>query len=116
MIIQDNFGKGHALKNQAAVIPYNDRVKRGLKAFGVNFLAAIASIFVPVLHFFLVPLFLFLSVYQGLAKFKQTRRLNLNDETCPVCNKNLDRGIGYIEDDMLRTSCSACHTKLVIRE
>lgn len=115
MIIQDNFGKGHALKNQPLVIPYNDRVKRGLKAFGLNFFAAIVSVFIPVLHFFLVPLFLFLSVYQGLAKYKQTQSLNLNDETCPVCAKPLDKGMGYFEDDMMRTSCTACRTKLVIR-
>lgn len=116
MIIQDNFGKGHNLKNQATVIPYNDRVKRGLKAFGINFFAAIVSVFIPVLHFFLVPLFLILAFYQGFAKFKQTRSLNLNDEACPICTKSLDRGLGYLDGDMLRTSCSHCHTKLVVSE
>lgn len=116
MLIQDNFGKGHPLRNNPSVIPYNDRVKRGLKAFGVNFFLSIVSIFIPVLHFFLVPLFLFLAFYQGYAKFKQTRSLNLNEETCPICEKNLDRGQGYFEDDMLRTSCASCRTKLVIRD
>jgi hypothetical protein len=116
MIIQDNFGKGHNLKNQATLIPYNDRVKRGLKAFGLNFFAAIISVFVPVLHFFLVPLFLILAFYQGFAKYKQTRSLNLNLESCPICTRNLDSGLGYLDGDMLRTICSSCGTKLVISE
>lgn len=114
MIIQDNFGKGHTLKNQPTEIAYNDRVKRGVKAFFLYFIAALASVLIPVLHFFLVPLFLFLSVFQGLAQFKQTRSLNLNDEVCPICAKNLDKGMGYFDGDLLRTSCSACRTKLVI--
>jgi hypothetical protein len=116
MIIQDNFGKGHTLKNQPVVIPYNDRLKRGLKAFGINFFLAIVSIFIPVLHFFLVPLFLFLAFYQGIGKFKQAFSLNLNEEMCPICSTQLNRGLGYFEDDMIRTSCESCRTKLVIRD
>jgi hypothetical protein len=116
MIIQDNFGKSHNLINQPIVLQYNERVKRGFKAFGLNFLFAMMSVFIPVLHFFLVPLFLFLSVYQGIAKFKQTRRLDLNDEVCPVCMKSLGSGMGFMEGDILRTVCKACRSKLVIRD
>lgn len=115
MIIQDNFGKGHALNHEPTIIPYNERVKRGLKAFGINFGAAILSILVPVLHFFLVPLFLFLSFQQGRAKFKQMRRLDLNLETCPVCQKPLEK-VGYFDDDTLRTTCKGCRSQLTIRD
>ncbi len=116
MIIQDNFGKSHNLKNQPLFLNYNDRVKRGLKAAGFNFLLALVSVFIPVLHFFLVPLFLLLSIYQGFSKFKQTRCINLNEEVCPVCANTLGSGLGFMEGDRLRTTCNACRSKLVIQD
>lgn len=116
MMIQDNFGKGHELKNKPQALNFEDRVQRGLKFFGIYFLIALGSVAVPVLHFFLVPLFLILSLYQGVTKYHQMRCLNLEDEICPVCNKTLKNGIGYFEEDTLRTNCRSCRTQLIIKD
>ncbi len=115
MIIQDNFGKGHACISDLIKLSYEQRVKRGLKAFGTFFAVALGCVLIPVLHFFLVPLFLFLSVFQGIKKFKQTECFDLSKEFCPICKKTLGQGTGYFEGEILRKTCPSCKTKLIIQ-
>ncbi len=116
MIIRDNFGHSAQLKNSELAIPFNQRIKRGCKAFGIYFFAALLGILVPVLHFFLVPAFLFLAFYQGFTQFNQFYSIRLADEICPVCSKNLAQPKGYFTNRLLRTQCQSCGTKLVIED
>lgn len=67
-----------------------ERVLRSLKIF-LSFLgAALASILVPVLHFFLVPVFFLLAFASAYLRFKQISFINLAACNCPKCDAKMN--------------------------
>jgi len=93
-----------------------DRIKRSLKTFFTFFGAAILSILIPVLHFFLVPLFLVLSVFLSYRKFMEIMSIDLRGLTCPGCKINLNSGEIALRknDSTVRLCCEGCRKNLAI--
>ena len=93
-----------------------ERIKRSIKIFSLYLGAAVFSVLVPVLHFFLVPLFLLLSVFLSYLKFKEIISMDLRSLTCPECKANLKSGeVGLKENDTsVRLSCDSCRKTLTI--
>lgn len=96
--------------------PVNERIKRSLKTFFIFFGAALLSVLIPVLHFFLVPVFLILSVLFSYRKFKEIHSVDLSNLSCPDCKIKLNSGkMGLKVDDLtVRLSCDGCRKTLTI--
>ncbi len=93
-----------------------DRLKRSLKTFFIFFGAAIFSVLIPVLHFFLVPLFLILSVFLSYRKFNEIISINLLNLKCPGCETKLSSSETTLKknDAVIRLSCESCRKRLTI--
>lgn len=57
------------------------------KKLGICWLAAIFSIFIPVLHFVLVPAFFILGIYLFRRSFKAKARIIRGEISCPKCRQ-----------------------------
>ncbi len=93
-----------------------DRIKRSLKIFSIFFGTAILSILIPILHFFLVPLFLGLSVFLSYRKFMEVMSIDLRGITCPGCKDNLISGEIALrkKNPTVRLTCDSCRKGLTI--
>lgn len=93
-----------------------DRFKRSLKTFFIFFGAAIFSVLIPVLHFFLVPVFFILSVFLSYRKFNEIISINLLDLNCPGCETKLSSSETTLKknDSVIRLSCESCRKRLTI--
>lgn len=92
----------------------SERSTRAAKKAGMFFGLAVVSVFIPVMHFFLVPLFLILTAYFGFKSFKDTKSVDLTAITCPVCNHDLKEGEMFFSEDFVRLYCYQCQTQLKV--
>lgn len=93
----------------------SERTKLAAKKFFFMFLLALAAVFIPVLHFFLVPLFLILSVVFGIKTYGTMYRLCFNNETkCIECQKPFKSEIFL--DESLRVKCPNCLVHYIAEE
>src|SRR6476661_6597993 len=68
---------GRERKMQAKIheIVGKERTRRALKVLGIFWGLAIACVFVPILHFILVPLFTLVGIWLALRAFRNTREM-----------------------------------------
>ena len=93
-----------------------ERTVRSLKTFFMFFGAAVVSIAIPVLHFFLVPAFLITAFVMAYVKYKDIGSIDLSNFACPVCQKNLNEKILAFKDDDFsgRLRCYDCRKNIFI--
>lgn len=90
-----------------AKLKTSDRLKISAKKALTFLLLALVSVFVPVLHFFLVPLFLLLAAVFGIKAFSTQYRLQFEKPSaCTKCNQQLSEEFLLAED--LRLKCGSC--------
>lgn len=65
------------------------RFQRAMTTAALFIGAAIVSVFIPVLHFVLVPLFLLLSTIAAFRRYKEVSLVNLENFKCPKCQADL---------------------------
>lgn len=99
----------HALSMQ-------ERTKRAVKMSALFFGLTVFSVFIPVLHFFLVPAFLGLTVYTGYKRFREVYRVDLTTVCCPVCSQKLKETVMYSEEKTFRLYCYECQNQLRVNE
>ena len=114
MKIEDASGKSLPISEEPVVLTLDQRLIRAGKAAGFGFLMALAAVFVPVFHFILVPSFLVLSVFLGWCSFKQTGRIGLAGDCCPICDKPLREKEIFFSGTEIRLFCFECRTQLRI--
>jgi len=91
----------------------SDRLKQSLRKFALFFVLAIVSIFIPVLHFFLVPLFLFLSILFAVKAYSTMYRLKLQDAcNCIHCQAPIKSEILLGEN--MRFKCDKCFVHYIV--
>lgn len=92
----------------------SERLKVSIKKFGFLLALAIGSVFIPVLHFFLVPLFLVLSVVLGFKAYATQYRLRFATEAnCIECQKPLKTEV--MLDESLRMKCNHCLVNYLVQ-
>lgn len=93
-----------------------ERAMRSLKVFFMFFGAAIFSIAIPVLHFFLVPAFLIAAFVMAYIKYKDVGSIDLSNFTCPLCQKNLnEKTLAFRDKDFSgRLRCYDCRKNIFI--
>lgn len=89
------------------------RLKRALQGFGLFFGLALVSVFIPVLHFFLVPVFLILSFVMGYRKYRQRFAIDLINFNCPKCSNSIsEKKIFAAESSDLKVYCYNCRENM----
>lgn len=90
IILLNNSDKFVDLKSQLVPATKKMKIQNGLKKFGLFFGLALASVFIPVLHFVLVPAFLIISAvsffYGYRVEFQVSEPSAFN---CFECSKEL---------------------------
>lgn len=71
-------------------LPANERAMRSLKVLGILWVVAFITIFVPVLHFVLVPLFLLLGIVFATTTWMEKSWIVKGSIPCPNCNKSIE--------------------------
>lgn len=111
MKIVSNTGKALPLVQQAILLTFYQRLKYALKGASVYFLIALATVFIPVLHFLLVPLFLIISVVTGILRFGKTKSIDLTNTNCPICSSDLKIAVLYFHQENLSLNCEECRSQ-----
>ena len=91
-----------------------ERSKNALKIFLIGMAATFVSIFIPILHFILVPSFLLATFYLSLGRLKEESRNHGGAGECPKCHKSFEiQRSGWAERFV--DVCGSCHEDLEIR-
>lgn len=83
----------------------------GLKKLGMYWLFAAVSIFIPMLHFILVPGFFLIGVYLFIIQLKNTHVIPAGFYSCPKCSEKKELKNFYFKDEQ-RLCCSNCGEQL----
>ena len=91
-----------------------ERFARAAKMGGLFIFLAIASAFIPVLHFFLVPLFLILAGVFGVMAYSQNSELSESLVQCPYCQKEtrFKKGSGILP---FNDTCQHCSELIMVK-
>ncbi len=67
--------------------PTSERLRRMFKVGGLLFAAAFAAVFIPILHFVLVPVLLLCAMIFGVATWLDKAEILRGEFPCPQCQK-----------------------------
>jgi hypothetical protein len=92
-----------------------DRVRRAILALAACWGAAIAAVFLPVLHFVLVPSLLVAGPIVAYSRLRQ--RLTVVDVqgTCPACGADVREPLARGTTNPIEFRCDACRRALNVR-
>jgi hypothetical protein len=68
----------------------SERVGRAARMFGILFLIAFLTLFIPILHFVLPPLFLILGVVFATTTWMETGEVLRGEIECPNCKRKME--------------------------
>jgi hypothetical protein len=91
-----------------------ERSKNALKLFGIGIGATFISVFIPILHFILVPSFLMATFYLSLARLREEKRNAGGSGECPKCHKNFEIQKSKWDSRFVDV-CGSCHDDLEIQ-
>lgn len=99
---------------RVTVLSPAQRFRRSASIWGAFMAAALASIFIPVLHFVLVPLFIGIAFYMGMKRYKETSFVNLDQMPCPKCQKPLKamQAFQTADDPTSKIYCYECRSSM----
>lgn len=90
------------------------RMKKAAPVFGLFLFISICCIFVPFLHFILVPGFLIFGSYKTYLIIAENKLLDMQMINCPVCKKNLNEKNIYFSKFPIKLVCFECGAQLTI--
>jgi len=91
----------------------NQRLISCIKFWGICWLLAVVSIFLPILHFFLVPTFILAGPLVGLYKYGQKGTVLGGVGKCPACQADLKIEKGNLKWP-LEELCTSCRRAVKI--
>jgi len=89
-----------------------ERMARAGKVLGIAWLLALITAFIPIAHFFLVPLFLIAGPVMAFMKYKAETILENAHGICPECSKAVDINLDPADKLPKRTYCPDCNKPL----
>jgi len=89
-----------------------ERMARAGKVLAIAWLLALITAFIPIAHFFLVPLFLIAGPVMAFMKYKAETILENAHGTCPECSKAVEINLDPAEKLPKRTYCPDCNKPL----
>lgn len=90
------------------------RAWRAGKLFAIFFALALFSVFIPVLHFVLVPAFCLIATACAMFYAMQDRAVEIAEGICPYCGKTTLLPKAQFEGEF-RDSCQQCFQLMVIK-
>jgi len=91
----------------------SEKMKNALKKFSILLLLAIGSIFIPVFHFILVPLFIILAFVFGYKAYSIQYNLHLGESClCVQCKHPLKSQ--YFLNQEMRLNCEKCFSRYIV--
>lgn len=90
------------------------RVARALKAGGVFWAVAAGCVFLPGLHFVLVPSFLLIGVAAGFRHLRDQEIASRVRGACPRCGLEQEFAAGSRLTPAWSLACPACHNNLTL--
>lgn len=95
-------------------IPKAERLKRAARMMGIFFLVAFLTVFIPILHFILPPLFLIVGGIFATTTWLETSEILSGEITCPNCKKMMT--LGHSSEEWPKDHrCEGCSYSLKIR-
>jgi len=91
------------------------RMRRSLQALGACWGCAIIAVFLPVLHFVLVPLLLLAGPLMSLQKFREHVTLVRAEGACPACAAPQAHRLNSEARERTVLRCEACGRALELR-
>lgn len=91
----------------------DEKVKRAGKALGILWLVAFFTVFIPILHFVLVPLFFLGGIGFAVVTYMEKGLLLSGEIPCPNCKKPVTLP-EETESWPNARRCPSCHTDLII--
>jgi hypothetical protein len=93
------------------------RMMRGLQTFGIFLACAIVAIFIPLLHFVLVPGLLMAGIGFGFSAYQKTALVRGGKGVCPKCKNEFDI-VQNPPNWPLKDVCSKCfeNVKISLKE
>ena len=101
----------HAEVSVARLTP-GQRLTRGFRGAGTFWAIAGACIFIPGLHFVLVPGFLLIGIVTGVMRVRDAETVVRVHGVCPRCKFEQDFTAGNRFAPTWRLDCRACHNHL----
>ena len=92
-----------------------ERLARALRTFGIWFFIALLSVAIPILHFFLVPLFLLVAFAMTFIVYSHSSMVLGGAGNCPYCGEALEivkKPDRWPLDDV----CAKCSRHVVIEK
>jgi len=89
-------------------------VKRAARGAGIFFAFAAGCVFLPGLHFILVPTFLILGIGAGVRRLQDARVVTRVHGSCPRCGREQDFAAGNRPTPSWTLDCPACHNTLTL--
>ena len=90
-----------------------DRLRNALKTFGLWIAMTFMGIFVPILHFVLVPTLLITSFVLAIEKSREEKRNQGGSGECPKCHQKFEIQKSKWMDRLVDV-CDTCHDDLEI--
>ena len=90
------------------------RALRALKAGGLFWVVAAGCVFLPGLHFVLVPSFLVIGVVAGIKHLRDEEIVSRVRGACPRCGLEQDFAAGNRLTPSWTLECPACHNNLTL--
>jgi hypothetical protein len=112
-IITNDFKKA-AVQGQIIESTKQEKMKASAKKLGLFWGLAFASVFIPVFHFVLVPMFLIVGVVFFFQQMKHTHMAKDLVFLCPNCGKENKIEKMYFSDSA-RFRCQECSTQLILK-
>ncbi len=91
-----------------------DRLVAVARTWAIAWAAAIAAVFLPVLHFILVPALLIGGPLYALAQFKEHTTLMGGSGPCPACGAKVTLTQKRRAEERLAVRCESCGRRLVL--
>lgn len=113
--LRTNDFKREPLNTVVTTPPKKDVIVISLKKLGFHWGIAVFCVFVPVLHFILVPLFLLIGVLSFTKQYKYKYQLTEARPLCPHCRNSFIIKNIYFSDGQ-KINCDLCQTQLVIEK
>ena len=111
IVVQSPSGKVQEATVTVVEWSRQERLRRAFKFGGMCWGAAIIAVFIPILHFILVPLLLLAGPAAGYYFYHQERMSQGGQSVCPQCGASLkiEKGAAKWPAEEM---CTACHTML----
>lgn len=91
-----------------------ERLARAARRAGIFWAVAAGCVFLPVLHFVLVPTFLLVGGVAGMRHLRDTEVVTRVHGACPRCGHEQDFAAGNRLTPTWSLDCPACHNTLTL--